>query len=228
MSSPVSEPSNDLDDLAGFVRYMDGPGNAGDNASISRFFQKRGIQQQMIQCVLDKDENRDLIDSRYKPSEEWSVQQLLDLPSGSLGRSYAEFLEEHHFNPHFFHGVEGDGDLPYVLNRLRSTHDIWHVILGFDATEAGECGMNAFTFTQCSTPTTCMLMAAKMIRSLTDSHTDRNHLLKAISDGIHLGLVADSFLAIQWEENWKEPLHSLRKQLKIDQLTPAMPSPTHD
>lgn len=214
----------DLEDLVGFVRYMEGPGNASDNASISRFFQKRGVQDQMLEGILENEANCSLIRSRYHPSTEWSVQQLKDLPIGTLGRNYSEFLDEHHFNPHFFHGVQGDGDMPYVLNRLRSTHDIWHVVLGFDATEAGECGMNAFTFTQCSTPTTCMLMAAKMIRSIAHSCSDRHDLLKAISDGINLGLAADSFLAVQWEDNWEIPLHKLRETLKIDELTPVMSS----
>ena len=221
---PEHSAAQDLEDLVGFVQYMDGPGNAADNASISRFFQKRGVQDQMLQCILEHEENSGLIRSRYVPPRDWSVPQLQELPVGTLGRSYAEFLDEHHFNPHFFHGVEGEGDMPYVLNRLRSAHDVWHVVLGFDASEAGECGMNSFTFTQCSTPTTCMLMAAKMIRSISHSRSDRHDLLKAISDGIRLGLVADSFLAVEWENNWQMPLQALREQLKIAEITPAMPS----
>jgi len=36
--------------------------------------------------------------------------------------------------------------------------------------------------------------------------------------------VADSFLAVEWENNWQMPLQALREQLKIDKITPAMPS----
>ena len=69
-----------------------------------------------------------------------------------------------------------------------------------------------------------MLMAAKMVRSISHSRSDRHDLLKAISDGIHLGLVADSFLAVEWESNWQMPLQALREELKINHITPAMPS----
>ena len=69
-----------------------------------------------------------------------------------------------------------------------------------------------------------MVMAAKMIRSISHSRSNRHDLLKAISDGIRLGLEADSFLAVEWEDNWQMPLQSLREKLKIDKITPAMAS----
>jgi ubiquinone biosynthesis protein Coq4 len=162
-----------------------------------------------------------LVGDRYAPAPH-STDRLLALPAGSLGETYARFLRVHHFNPHFFHGVEGESDLAYVLNRLRATHDIWHVLLGFDASEAGECGMNAFTFAQACTPTTCLLMAAKMVRSIPDAPAERRRLLQAIADGINLGLRAPCFLGWRWEEHWGEPLADLRQRLGLSALTPAM------
>ncbi|QEY32324.1 hypothetical protein EVJ50_08925 [Synechococcus sp. RSCCF101] len=208
-------------DLSGFVRYMESPGDAADNASISRFFQERGVQAQMLEAVMGDDRVASLVAERYAPAPH-ETDVLLAMPEGSLGRAYARFLEVHHFNPHFFHGVEGESDLAYVLNRLRATHDIWHVLLGFDASEAGECGMNAFTFAQACTPTTCLLMAAKMIRAIPDEPAERRRLLQAIADGINLGLRAPGFLGWRWEEHWSEPLADLRDRLGLRALTPAM------
>lgn len=203
------------------MRYLQAPGNAADNASVSRFFEELGAQAQMLDVVMSDPEVASLVADRYAPAS-CAIDDLQAMPEGSLGRVYATFVDGHHFNPHFFHNVEGQSDLAYVLNRLRTTHDIWHVLLGFDSSEAGECGMNAFTFSQACTPTTCMLMAAKMIRSIPEAPAERRRLLHAIADGIHLGLQAPHFLAWRWEEHWAEPLADLRGRLGLADQTPAM------
>lgn len=208
-------------DLSGFMRYLEAPGDAADSTSISRFFQELGAQAQMLEVVMSDPQVASLVADRYAPPS-FEMDQLLAMPEGSLGRVYARFVDGHHFNPHFFHNVEGQSDLAYVLNRLRTTHDIWHVLLGFDSSEAGECGMNAFTFSQACTPTTCLLMAAKMIRSIPEGADERRRLLQAIADGIKLGLQAPHFLAWRWEEHWSEPLEELRGRVGLSALTPAM------
>lgn len=208
-------------DLSGFMGYLQAPGNAADNASVSRFFQELGAQDQMLEVVMSDPQVASLVADRYAPAS-YAIDDLLAMPEGSLGRVYATFVDGHHFNPHFFHNVEGQTDLAYVLNRLRTTHDIWHVLLGFDSSEAGECGMNAFTFSQACTPTTCLLMAAKMIRSIPEEQSERRRLLLAIANGIQLGLQAPHFLAWRWENHWTEPLVDLRGRLGLSELTPAM------
>jgi ubiquinone biosynthesis protein Coq4 len=209
---PDTEPP--ADDLRGFVNYLRCPGNADDNAAISRFFSELGTHEQMLERILSDPATADLVERRYQPPPV-TLAELEALPPGTLGRTYADFIESHHFNPHFFHHEVMDDAMAYVINRLRDTHDIWHVVLGFDASEAGESGMNAFTFTQSGNPSTCLLMAAKLIRSIPQSAAERERVIGRIVRGFTLGMAAPPFLAEPWEEHWATPLEELRRRFRI-------------
>jgi ubiquinone biosynthesis protein Coq4 len=92
---------------------------------------------------------------------------------------------------------------------------MWHVILDFDTSEAGEAGMNAFTYAQSGSPTTCMLMAAKLVRAVGGSDETRIKMMNNICRGYQLGMTAQPFLAIAWEENWSTKLSDLRELVGI-------------
>ena len=50
-------------------------------------------------------------------------------------------------------------DAAYVELRLSQTHDLWHVITGFDTMVAGEIGLQAFHLTQFPHPLGAVLSA---------------------------------------------------------------------
>jgi ubiquinone biosynthesis protein Coq4 len=222
-TEPAAEPSalpsadwrqQPIGDLGGFINYLRCPGNADDNAAISHFFSELGTHEQMLERILADPATATLVEQRYQPPGV-TLEDLEGLPIGTLGRTYADFIDSHHFNPHFFHREGVDDAMAYVINRLRDTHDIWHVVLGFDASEAGESGMNAFTFTQTGNPSTCLLMAAKLIRSIPQAAGDREHVIQQIVRGFSLGMEAPPFLAEPWEEHWRTPLEELRRRFSL-------------
>src|SRR5262245_10890029 len=71
---------------------------------------------------------------------------LRKLPEGTLGRAYARFLDRNGIDPLVVSDRmrERFRDRPYVL-RYTTTHDLHHVLTGFDAGLAGEIGVLAFT-----------------------------------------------------------------------------------
>ena len=196
-------------DLSGFLHYMKEPGTSSDNASISRVFTQLGVNDMMLEYVMNITPVAKFIRTRYqaKPTD---LNTLLELHPDSFGHQWATFMQANHLNPHFFQNLQEHDDRSYLINRLHDTHDMWHIILDFDTSEAGEAGMNAFTYAQSGSPTTCMLMAAKLVRAIGGSDESRCQMMNNICRGYQLGMTAQPFLAIAWEENWSTKLSDLR------------------
>lgn len=203
-------------DLSGFIHYMQEPGTASDNASISRVFTKLGVNDKMLEFVMNNRSVAEFIKTRYQ-AKPISLEKLLDLSEDTFGYQWASFMKNNNLNPHFFENLQEHDDRSYIINRLHDTHDMWHIILDFDTSEAGEAGMNAFTYAQSGSPTTCMLMAAKLVRAIGGAEENRMKMMHNISKGYQLGIKANPFLAIAWEENWAIKLSKLREQVGINQ-----------
>ena len=83
------------------------------------------------------------------------VAALERLPEGTLGREYARFLRDNGLTLDVFQRPTGAGIDPraaYLAQRLRQTHDIWHVVTGYQADVPGEVLLQAFTFAQLRGP----------------------------------------------------------------------------
>ena len=197
-------------DWSGFNHYLKEPGTSTDNASVSRIFTQLGINDLMLEYVMNNTPVAEFIRTRYQ-AKPIDLSTLLALPPDSFGHQWANLMQANHLNPHFFQNLQEHDDRAYLINRLHDTHDMWHVILDFDTSEAGEAGMNAFTYAQSGSPTTCMLMAAKLVRAVGGSDENRIKMMNNICRGYQLGMTAQPFLAIAWEENWSTKLSDLRK-----------------
>src|SRR5215510_9395206 len=87
----------------------------------------------------------------YAPDQD--LPSLRQLPADSLGREYARFLDANGITPLAISPQikERFRENPFVL-RYTTTHDLHHVLTGFDAGLAGEAGVYAFTVGQGSAP----------------------------------------------------------------------------
>jgi ubiquinone biosynthesis protein Coq4 len=70
--------------------------------------------------------------------------------------------------------------------------------------------MNAFSYAQCFSPTTCLLMAAKLVRAINGPENVRIEMMNNIVKGYQFGQEAYSLIAIALEEYWEAPLCALR------------------
>ena len=201
-------------DLTGFLHYMQHPGQSTDNASISQVFTKLGVNDEMLTKLLEIPDVVEFLDRRYKPAP-FSIESLLALDKQSFGYQWAHFMVTNQLDPHFFVNDHHDDPRTYLINRMHDTHDMWHVLLGFDTSEAGAAGMNAFTYAQCFSPTTCLLMAAKLVRAINGPENIRRKMMNNIIKGYQLGQESKSLIAVALEEYWGEPLSQLRVHLGL-------------
>ena len=145
------------------------------------------------------------------------LDMLLQLPENSLGYTYAHSLRQTGFAP-ILAEIPITSDVHYVENRWQQTHDIWHVITGFDVSDIGEIGLQAFYLAQFRLPLSSLLIANALIGATVLQPESLSPLLTAIAHGWQLGQTAKPFIAQKWEEAWERPVATWREALQVSPL----------
>jgi len=143
---------------------------------------------------------------------------LAKLPEGTLGHAYATFMKSHGLTPEIFDGRPDevrDDRAAYVIQRLRQTHDLWHVVTNAGTDPGGEIALQAFTFAQVHAPSSAILAILGTLKTL-------RYTREVLRDAVamyRLGLVAESLPHFAWEDHWSTPLVDVRRLLGL----PAQP-----
>lgn len=145
------------------------------------------------------------------------MNKLSLMPEGTLGYEFVQYARRNDINPNYFFKpgrvIENDHD--YYEVRVRETHDVWHVVLGFDTDEPGELGVQGFMVAQFSPPTSTFLLAGAFVRALF-RYPDRVFAYtQAVSKGFEIGVRCKQFFGIKWEDYWNIPLSQLRLALNV-------------
>jgi ubiquinone biosynthesis protein COQ4 len=150
----------------------------------------------------------------YAPAQDLSA--LRTLPAGTLGCEYARFLDANGITPLVIspHVKERYRSNPYVL-RYATTHDLHHVLTGFDAGLAGEAGVYAFTIAQGSAPAGRGMLRALRIVYAIFSPTQARTVWHNVRVGLALGAAAKLVLAEPIEACFAEPLVEVRRKLGL-------------
>jgi len=145
---------------------------------------------------------------------------LQQYPAGSLGAVYANHMQQMGFAA-FDPLIAIDSDTHYVEYRWQQTHDIWHVITGFDVSDIGEIGLQAFYLAQFQLPLSSLLIANALIATTVLQPAMLNPLLSAIAQGWQMGKVAKPLIMQRWEAAWEKPLEVWQAELNVQPITTA-------
>ena len=150
--------------------------------------------------------------------------RLAALPDGSLGRAYLAFLEREQITAAGLVDASTDGELGvfrergddhvYVTERMRDTHDLWHVVTGYQGDVAGEAALLAFMAVQTTNPGTAVMALVAALRAR------RPAFVRRAVEAALAGLNARWLVAVDWEALLAEPLEQVRTRLGV---TPAAP-----
>jgi ubiquinone biosynthesis protein Coq4 len=161
----------------------------------------------------------------YAPEQ--NLAALRALPAGTLGREYARFLDANGIEPlviseavkERFHGN------PYAL-RYTVTHDLHHLLTGFDTGLAGEAGNFAFSVGQGAAPGTGGLLWWVRFAYPLISPTQARKVWHNIRVGRQLGRRAKLVIAEPLESRFAEPISQVRADLGIPDpaLSGVLPS----
>jgi ubiquinone biosynthesis protein COQ4 len=155
-----------------------------------------------------------LIDARWIP-EPHDLPQLAALPEGSLGQAYAAAVTRLGYDPNLHAGMEASSEALYVELRLSQTHDLWHLLTGFDSSLAGEIGLQAFHLGQFPYPLAALLIAEALISTTLTDPGQLPALVEALHTGLAVGRRTRPLFAQRWEEGWEKPLEQWRRELNL-------------
>lgn len=138
------------------------------------------------------------------------------LPEGTFGRAYADFMRARGLRHEDLVLVEGGRDVDFVRNHMRETHDLWHVVTGFDTDVAGELGVQAVYLSQFASMLPVMLLTVGMVNTLVRDRDDAQRRIEAVARGWLIGKRAQPLFGVDWAARWEQPLETLRRELELD------------
>jgi ubiquinone biosynthesis protein Coq4 len=154
------------------------------------------------------------IDARARIGEV-DLERLRALPEGTLGRAFADFLGARGLDPRSIPRLEAPDDATFVRAHLYETHDIWHVVTGFDTDVAGELGLQAFYSAQVDGNLPRWLLAGGLLQSVLKEPEDWSRRLEAVARGWRRGKEAKPLFGARWDQLWDRPLDEVRASFAL-------------
>lgn len=146
-----------------------------------------------------------------------TMAELMAMPAGTLGREYGEFMTRHGLSPEAIPSVEDDGATEYMRAHLYETHDLWHVVTGFEPDPAGEAGLQAVYAAQLPGMLPAALVSALLLNAAIErSSVKTKERFDAVARGWELGQRAKLIFGYPWRERFATPLADVRRELEID------------
>ncbi|MBW4683726.1 MAG: ubiquinone biosynthesis protein [Komarekiella atlantica HA4396-MV6] len=196
---------------------IDDSGNLGAVEKLSTGLVDTHAFEVAVEAMKLKPEVAEIIAERYMAPPH-DLEALLQYPKDSLGYTYASSMKQSGFQT-LAAEVEIDSDTSYVENRWQQTHDIWHIITGFDTSEIGEIGLQAFYLAQFQLPLASMLIANALISITLFQPEVLSPLLGAIAKGWQMGQTAKPLIAQKWEEAWEKPVKVWQLELNVQPIS---------
>lgn len=149
------------------------------------------------------------------------LDRLRQLPAGTLGRAYADFMCGENLDPdgivREFRAADSKPedvhpDVQWFFERVDTMHDLWHVLTGYGRDEAGEAANLAFTLAQIPGRGIALLVLAGAVIGPKDVTLRwQRYLYRAWRRGRNAAWLA----AVPYEELLERPLEEVRRTLRI-------------
>jgi ubiquinone biosynthesis protein Coq4 len=142
-------------------------------------------------------------------------QELVGFGKGSFGRAYHEHLSHNNLKAQFYRSPRVTRPLDYISLRLYQTHDLWHVLLGYDTSPRGEIEVQAFTLAQLRTPISCLLLVGGLLNILANRPASSVPVFSAAVMAHQRGQRCPFLLAYRLEGMLTEPLVRVREAVGL-------------
>lgn len=152
---------------------------------------------------------------------------LAALPDGSVGRAYLDFVTRENISADGIRvaqkaGTTKTNELPapldYVYARMRDTHDLWHVVTGFQGDVLGEASLLSFFFAQTRNPAIALILFIAAVKLF---HVPGTRSL--MRTWHRHGRQAAWLPVVAWETLLARPVEEVRAELGIPQPARYVP-----
>lgn len=143
------------------------------------------------------------------------VHELASMPPETLGGAYGRFMLERDLSPTSLPSLHGRRDIDYVLTHIYESHDLWHVVTGFDTDTNGEIALQAFYLAQHSSYLALFALSAVLINTAFFSYDQKHVRLEAIVGGWRLGVRSTKLFGVDWRQRLAQPLADIRREFGL-------------
>jgi ubiquinone biosynthesis protein Coq4 len=159
---------------------------------------------------------RQALADQYVP-QPYTIEDLAIYAPGTLGHAYYQHMTTNGFQKDFFPAVKPSDELSYIEQRLRETHDIWHVVTGYGVDVLGEVTLLAFYLGQARNedPFPMIVIAAALAYSALHQRIAMGDFIRGIYEGYNQGCAAQNFYPVKWEQMWNQPLVEIQAALNV-------------
>lgn len=172
----------------------------------------------MLERLRASDEGRRLLAAKPDLAARLADRAALRaLPEGTLGRAYVELVEREDITPQGIIDASVAGktseetlseDLRFMDDRMRDSHDLWHVVTGYRTDLVGEAALLAFSYAQTKNPGVGLIVALAFLKG------DRP-IWRLLVDGYRRGRSAEWLPAIAWEALLDRPLDEVQARMRV-------------
>ena len=155
--------------------------------------------------------------SSYR-AERYNLDELAKLPPHTLGGAYARHMQANDLRVDYYPEAAAPRNrMQFLRQRMRQTHDIWHVLTGYGTDEFEEVGIQGFYAGQYTSNMAAIIAAGAFLKSIFRVRfTELQKHVDAFCEGYCAGKRAENLLAVKWEELWGESVESLRQRYCIN------------
>ena len=155
--------------------------------------------------------------SGFDATGSYDLDALGKLPADTLGGALARHMKAAGLGQDFYQHSRPRNRMQFLRLRMRQTHDIWHVLTGFDTGVYDEVAIQGFVAGQYTSATSAILAAAAFLKSVLRGRFDElQTYVDGFCEGYMAGKRAESLLAVRWETLWEEKVEALRKRYRIE------------
>jgi ubiquinone biosynthesis protein COQ4 len=143
------------------------------------------------------------------------LEDFRQYPEGTLGHAYYNFMMEQNLSPDSIPRLADNTDANYYMATSYETHDIWHVVTGFDTNVAGELGLQAFYTAQNPVGLSEVILLGGFLNALLFKQTDLIYRIREFRRGRRMGKAAQNLVGVNWDLYWNMPLAEVREKFKV-------------
>lgn len=150
-------------------------------------------------------------------AQRYDLDELIKMPAHTLGGAYARHMKQNELSVDYYQEKAPRNRMQFMRQRMRQTHDVWHVLTGFGTDEFEEVGIQGFYAGQFVSSMSGIIAAGAFLKSIMRSRFgELGKHMDSFCEGYCAGKRAENLLAVKWEELWGESMDSLRRRYRID------------
>jgi ubiquinone biosynthesis protein Coq4 len=144
------------------------------------------------------------------------LEELSHYRKSSFGWEYAHHMKVNHLKPfNVSPELEEIAKRNVFALRYAVTHDIFHVLLGFDTSYAGEIGVLAFAAEQNYSSSLKVSLSLATVLYPVVAPSQIKEIFAHLHKGQELGKKAEFLLGFRFEDYWERPLSEVKAMLGL-------------